>query len=98
MNNFSIRYMNPSDWYEVKEIYKDGIRTGNATFETTAGTWEMWDNGHLPEPRLVAVSDVGNLGWAALSPVSGRCVYGGVAEVSVYIGAGAREREWAQHC
>ncbi|WP_210486308.1 GNAT family N-acetyltransferase [Rufibacter aurantiacus] len=71
---------------QVKAIYEQGIATGNATFQTSAPTWETWDAVHLPHSRLVAITDSGKVaGWAALSPVSGRCVYGGVAEVSVYL-------------
>ncbi|MCB2411010.1 GNAT family N-acetyltransferase [Hymenobacter lucidus] len=78
-------------WPAVKAIYEAGIATGNATFETQAPAWEAWDNAHLGHSRLVAVNDAGTvLGWAALSPVSSRCVYGGVAEISVYIAAEAR--------
>lgn len=70
----------------VKEIYLQGIASGNATFETEAPTWEAWDKSHLKACRLVAVDEQHNvLGWAALTPVSGRCVYAGVAEVSVYV-------------
>jgi phosphinothricin acetyltransferase len=77
---------------EVVAIYMEGIDTGIATFETTAPSWEKWDRSHLPYGRLTAVNDEQMLGWAALSPVSSRCVYGGVAEVSVYISASAREK------
>ncbi|WP_210466252.1 GNAT family N-acetyltransferase [Rufibacter roseolus] len=71
---------------QVKAIYEQGIATGNATFQTSAPTWETWDAAHLPHSRLVALTYSGEVaGWAALSPVSGRCVYGGVAEVSVYL-------------
>jgi L-amino acid N-acyltransferase YncA len=87
-----IRNMNPDDWPEVREIYEEGIATKMATFETSSGTWEKWDQGHLTEPRLVTTEGEEVLGWAALSPVSGRCVYGGVAEVSVYIRASAKGR------
>ncbi len=70
----------------VKEIYEHGIATGNATFQTVAPTWEEWDKGHLPTCRFVALLENEKVvGWAALTPVSGRCVYAGVAEVSVYI-------------
>ena len=84
-------------WPHVKAIYEQGIATGNATFQTTVPTWEEWNPGHLAHSRLVA-RDAGStisgavLGWAALSPVSGRCVYGGVAEVSVYVASAARGR------
>ena len=71
-------------------IYADGIATGNATFETAVPSWEAWDAGHLVQHRLV-VEDAGRLlGWAALSPVSDRCCYAGVAEGSVYVSAEAR--------
>ncbi len=83
---FTITPMQPSDWPQVSAIYFEGILTRNATFETTLPTWEKWDAGHLPAPRLVARSAEAVLGWAALSPVSSRKVYAGVAEVSVYVG------------
>ena len=62
-------------WPSVRDIYLDGIRTGHATFETTAPEWEQWDNAHLKQSRLVAIEDSQVIGWAALTPVSGRCVY-----------------------
>lgn len=71
---------------EIAEIYKQGIETGNATFETIVPTWEDWDKSKLKHSRLAAVIDNIVVGWAALSAVSDRCVYGGVAEVSIYIG------------
>ena len=78
-------------WLAVRAIYAEGMATGTATFATEPPTWEAWDTGHLPSCRLVATDGTGQvLGWAALSPVSGRCVYAGVAEVSVYVGATAR--------
>jgi L-amino acid N-acyltransferase YncA len=77
--------MTPDDWPRVRAIYEAGIATGNATFETDAPTWEAWDRGHLAAPRLVAGRGGNVLAWAALSPVSDRCVYEGVAEVSVYV-------------
>ncbi len=81
-------------WTAVKAIYEEGIATGNATFQTEAPEWSVWDNAHLPHSRLVALSEAGILvGWAALSLVSSRSVYAGVAEVSVYIAAGQRGRK-----
>ena len=77
--------MRPGDWDAVRAIYMDGIATGNATFETSTPDWEQWDKGHLRSCRLVARSGGKVLGWAALSPVSSRCVYGGVAEASLYV-------------
>ncbi|MBO0323816.1 N-acetyltransferase [Muricauda sp. CAU 1633] len=85
-----IRSMQVSDWEQVRQIYTEGIATGIATFETNAPTYESWDNAHVSTCRLVAEQDSIILGWAALSPVSSRCVYGGVGEVSVYIGSGSR--------
>ncbi|UYZ60849.1 GNAT family N-acetyltransferase [Hymenobacter latericus] len=78
-------------WPAVQAIYAAGIATGNATFETRVPEWAAWHAGHLGHSRLVALGPGGQvLGWAALSPVSGRCVYGGVAEVSIYIAPDAR--------
>jgi L-amino acid N-acyltransferase YncA len=89
----SIEPMRPEDWPAMRAIYLQGIVTGNATFEQTAPEWERWNAGHLPGARIVARSDVGDvLGWAALSAVSSRCVYAGVAEVSVYVAESARGR------
>ena len=84
--------MTAAHWPAVCAIYEQGLATGNATFATTAPTWEEWDRSHLSTCRLVAVPPPGGpvLGWAALSPVSSRCVYGGVAEVSLYVATEAR--------
>jgi len=85
--------MDPSDWADVRAIYLEGIETGNATFEVEAPSWEAWDSAHLREPRLAARDGGGRvLGWAALTPVSGRCVYAGVGDLSVYVAAAARGR------
>ena len=77
-------------WEDVKKIYEEGIKTGNATFQTAAPEWEEWNNSHLQTCRLIAVDNNLIIGWAALTSVSGRCVYAGVAEVSVYVTQGAR--------
>ncbi len=78
-------------WPSVRRIYLDGIRTGNATFETDAPSWEAWNAAHLPHLRVVALDEAGDvIGWAALSRVSDRCVYGGVADESVYVAESAR--------
>ena len=90
--NYILDDMRATDWEQVRSIYLEGIATGFATFETDAPTWEKWDAGHLPKMRLVAREGDVILGWAALSPVSDRCVYGGVAEVSVYVGESGRGR------
>jgi phosphinothricin acetyltransferase len=87
-----IEPMTPGDWDSVRAIYLEGIATGNATFEKSAPDWERWDAGHLQHCRLLARAGGEVLGWAALSPVSGRCVYGGVVEVSVYVAERARGR------
>lgn len=82
----------PKHWPWVRAIYAEGIRTGNATFETEPPGWAKWDAGHLADCRFVAMQEDRLLGWSALSPVSGRCVYAGVAEVSVYVAEDARGR------
>jgi len=79
-------------WPAVRTIYEEGIATGEATFETAAPAWKAWDAAHLPFARLVAEEAGEIIGWAALSRVSDRCAYAGVAEVSVYVKASARGR------
>jgi L-amino acid N-acyltransferase YncA len=88
--SLAIRLLDPRDWPVVRDIYLEGIATGDATFQTAAPSWEAWDAGHLPGGRLVAAEGETVAGWAALSPVSSRPVYAGVAEVSVYVAAAAR--------
>ncbi len=78
--------MQPADWEAVRRIYAEGIRTGHATMETTPPGWEKWHGEHLEAGRLVARQGDAVLGWAALTPVSGRCTFAGVAELSVYVG------------
>lgn len=80
-----IDQMNASDWEQVRSIFLEGIATGYTTFETEAPSWEKWDAGHLRIARLVARQGEDVLGWAALSPVSGRYAYRGVSELSVSI-------------
>jgi len=82
--------MSPIDWPAVQRIYAEGISTGNATFETEPPDWEKWSAGHLDTCRLIARTNNEILGWAALSRVSQRTVYAGVAEVSVYVAGSAR--------
>lgn len=84
-----IRDLRPDDWPAVRAIYDEGIRGGDATFETEAPSWQRWDAAH-PELRLAAEQDGAIVGWAALSPVSDRCCYEGVGEVSVYVAEAAR--------
>jgi phosphinothricin acetyltransferase len=92
MSGIVISDMRASDWDEVRRIYAEGIATGNATMETAPPPWESWDQAHRPDCRLVARDGERMLGWAALSRVSERCAYGGVAEVSVYVSQEARGR------
>ncbi|MCD0465200.1 GNAT family N-acetyltransferase [Flavobacterium sp. ENC] len=80
-----IRKLSVEDWQQVKSIYEKGIETGNATFQTSAPSWEDWNLSHLTSCRIVIENDNRLIGWAALTPVSSRCVYAGVAEVSVYV-------------
>ena len=84
--------MTPDDGEAVRAIYREGIVTGNATFEIDAPEWETWDRGRRNDCRLVARSEGHVVGWAALSPVSSRPAYAGVAEVSLYVAASARGR------
>jgi phosphinothricin acetyltransferase len=83
--DYKIDRMSEKDWETVRSIYREGISTGRATFETDAPEWSEWNTDHLLGPRFVARTGDGVVGWAALSPVSGRCVYSGVAEVSLYV-------------
>jgi phosphinothricin acetyltransferase len=85
MDALIFRKLNQSDWEQVSKIYSEGLDTGNATFETNVPNWNDWNNGHLSDCRIVAEKGERVVGWSALSPVSSRCVYGGVAEVSVYV-------------
>ncbi|ADQ16651.1 GCN5-related N-acetyltransferase [Leadbetterella byssophila DSM 17132] len=81
-----ISHINRDNFPEIVEIYLQGISTQIATFQNEAPSWEEWDKSHLSSCRLVALLEGKICGWAALSPVSSRCVYSGVAEVSIYIG------------
>ena len=82
--------MLPADWPPVRAIYLEGITTRQATFETQAPSWQAWDESHSPFARLVARDGETVVGWAALSPVSSRQAYAGVAEVSVYVAQSQR--------
>ncbi|RSK44062.1 GNAT family N-acetyltransferase [Hymenobacter rigui] len=90
---FSLLPLSAAHYPAVATIYAEGIATGQATLNTEVPDWEAWDTAHLAHSRLVACTPAGEVaGWAALTPVSGRCVYSGVAEVSVYVGASHRGR------
>jgi L-amino acid N-acyltransferase YncA len=88
--NLKIRPMESTDWNQVADIYFQGLATGQATFETSVPSWDVWDAGHLQIGRFVAAADQILGGWCALSPVSKRMAYSGVAEISVYVGADFR--------
>lgn len=90
--SIAITPMTPADWEHVRAIYLEGIASGQATFETEAPSWEQWDAAHHSFGRLIARAEERVAGWAALSPVSRRKCYAGVAEVSVYVAASARGR------
>lgn len=78
--------MGAEHWPRVKQIYEDGIATGNATFDKSPPEWEEWNATHLPDHRFVALDDDGVVqGWVAVSPVSDRCAYAGVGENSIYV-------------
>jgi phosphinothricin acetyltransferase len=80
-----IRDLRPEDWPDVARIFEEGIASGNATFEVASPSWEGWDSAHLADHRLVVTLDGEVVGWAALSAVSDRACYSGVAEHSIYI-------------
>jgi L-amino acid N-acyltransferase YncA len=88
-----IQLLNREHWSRVRSIYLEGIATGQATFQQTAPEWEQWDNDHFPHSRHVAVLESEVVGWAALSLVSKRSHYAGVAEVSVYVTEEARGKK-----
>jgi L-amino acid N-acyltransferase YncA len=90
--DFQVIAMTNEHWPIVRDIYAEGITTGNATFETVVPDWTKWDAAHHRECRHVAKDGQEILGWAALSPVSSRQVYAGVAEVSIYVAGTARGR------
>jgi len=89
---YRINILVPGDWPQVRTIYLEGIATGHATFEPEPPEWEKWDSSHVAAPRLVARTNGQVAAWAALSRVSARKVYAGVAEVSIYVGAKYRRK------
>jgi phosphinothricin acetyltransferase len=89
--SFLIEAMTADDWPAVRAIYEEGLATGVGSFEIAAPSWEQWNRARLPHSRLVAREDA-VLGWAALSPVSQRACYAGVAEVTLYVAGAARGR------
>ncbi len=92
MRELHIVPLAPSDWERVRAIYVEGLDTGQASFETEAPTWDGWDAAHHAHSRMVVRGGTDILAWGALSPLSRRPCYAGVAEVSVYVSAAARGR------
>ena len=86
----AFRPLVPEDWPSVEEIYRQGIESGDATFETEVPDWESWNAARSPDCRIVAEVDGSVVGYGGLSPVSKRPVYSGVREVMIYIAASAR--------
>jgi L-amino acid N-acyltransferase YncA len=86
----NIRSFRKEDWSQVKEIYEQGMATGQATFETKVPSFEKWESTIAENLCLVAENVEGIQGWCKISRVSDRCVYEGVGEVSVYIRNGSR--------
>lgn len=85
ITRMEIRNLLAADWEKVRLIYEKGIKTGHATFQTTTPSWDDWNESHISNCRIVSEKKGVITGWAALTPVSSRCVYAGVAEVSVYV-------------
>ncbi len=92
-----IQHIEASDYFQVAKLYLEGIATGVATFQTDSPTWEKWDKSHLSYCRLAMIDNEKMPGWAALSPVSSRCVYGGVAEPDIYVSENARRKGIGTH-
>ena len=86
----TVEALREDHWPGVARVFDEGIATRNATFETEVPTWAAWDSSHLSDHRFVALRDNEVVGWAAVSPVSGRCCYAGVVEDSVYVAEAAR--------
>jgi L-amino acid N-acyltransferase YncA len=80
-----VRKLLQTDSDRVLEIYRMGLKTRNATFETEVPSWTKWNSEHLPHSRFVFEDEGHVQGWVALSPFSSRNAYRGVAEVSIYV-------------
>ena len=92
MSDVTLRALAAEDWPFVREIYRQGIASGDATFETDVPEWDIWHASRLPVGRIVALEGDRVVGFAALSPTSGRAVYAGVAEVMIYVAQESRGR------
>lgn len=90
LKEISLQKLTKNDWDQVRSIYAEGIATGNATFQQEVPSWEDWDRSHLADCRVIAEQNGRILGWGALTSVSDRCHYAGVAEVSIYVAADNR--------
>jgi L-amino acid N-acyltransferase YncA len=88
-----IREMLKSDSESVLEIYRMGLETRNATFETIVPSWQEWNAKHLSHSRFIFEENGKVTGWAALTPFSGRKVYSGVAEISIYVATSFRGKK-----
>ena len=87
-----IRSLHDNDAAAVLEIYRQGLDSGEASFETESPDWASWQTRYHPFCRLVWEQDDEVRGWAALAPVSARDCYRGVAEVSIYVATAWRGR------
>jgi L-amino acid N-acyltransferase YncA len=85
-----IKNFTKQDYFQVAEIYKQGIETGIATFQNDIPDWESWDKSHLANCRIAVFEGSEMAAWAAITPVSSRCVYAGVGEVSIYVATNFR--------
>ncbi len=90
--SLEVRMLAAEHWPAVERIYRQGIATGHATFESETPTWDRFDAARLPDQRVVVLDGDRVVGWAAASGVSDRCVYAGVVEHSVYVAAEAARR------
>ncbi|WP_256365766.1 GNAT family N-acetyltransferase [Virgibacillus sp. Bac332] len=90
IDSIIMEYMKKEDWPEVRDIYIEGIKTGNATFDTEPPTWDEWNSKYLQTCRLVVREHGRVVGWAALLPISSKKAHAGVAELSIYLGAKSR--------
>lgn len=97
MSEMLIRPMRPEDWKAVSKIYKEGIDTEHATFQTDCPPYSAWDASHIKECRLVVLDGARIAGWAVLSRVNMRWCYRGVAEVSIYVGEEFRGKGFGYH-
>ena len=94
---YIIDEMQPEDWEQVRQIYEEGLATGQASFEVDAPDWQQWDKAHHQHSRIVVRKQGRVVAWALLAPVSRRDCYAGVAEISLYVAPGQRGRGMGKH-